>query len=77
MFGRKNAAQIIRDADLKPELLLERVKSIVTSTALLQSMAEATRTFAKLDATQAIVAEILNMAGKQSANTHEHEGVSI
>src|SRR2546421_9938296 len=31
MFGRKNAALIIRDADLKPEILLERVKRTITS----------------------------------------------
>jgi UDP-N-acetylglucosamine--N-acetylmuramyl-(pentapeptide) pyrophosphoryl-undecaprenol N-acetylglucosamine transferase len=79
MFGRKGAAQVIKDTDLKPELLLERVKSIFTSTALLQSMAEAARTFARPDAAQEIVAEVMRIASTKSAKTHgqKHEVVSI
>jgi len=79
MFARKQAAQVIKDADLKPELLVERVKSILTSNVLLQSMAEAARTFAKPEATQDITAEVIKMAGKRAtkAQRQKHEVVSI
>ncbi|TMC80724.1 MAG: UDP-N-acetylglucosamine--N-acetylmuramyl-(pentapeptide) pyrophosphoryl-undecaprenol N-acetylglucosamine transferase, partial [Chloroflexi bacterium] len=62
MFGRSGAAQVIKDTDLKRELLVDRVKSIFTSNTLLQSMAEAVRTFARPDATQDIVAEVMRIA---------------
>ena len=79
MFGRSGAAQVIKDADLKRELLVDRVKSIFTSNTLLQSMAEAVRTFARPDATQDIVAEVVRIASTKSANTQKqnHEVVSI
>jgi UDP-N-acetylglucosamine--N-acetylmuramyl-(pentapeptide) pyrophosphoryl-undecaprenol N-acetylglucosamine transferase len=79
MFGRKQAAEVIRDADLKREVLVERVKSIITSSTLLQSMAEATATFAEPEATQKIVAEILHLANRKITQAHDHkrEGVSI
>ena len=32
MFGRRGAAEVIKDTDLKPELLADRVESIFTST---------------------------------------------
>ncbi|HTD20054.1 MAG TPA: undecaprenyldiphospho-muramoylpentapeptide beta-N-acetylglucosaminyltransferase, partial [Ktedonobacteraceae bacterium] len=51
MFSRRAAAQVIRDADLEPEVLVKRVISILSSKALLASMSEATRVFAKPDAT--------------------------
>ena len=62
MFGREKAAEVILDADLKREILVERVIAIITSSALLQSMAEAATTFAKPDATQDIAAEVVKMA---------------
>ncbi len=79
MFGRKQAAEVIRDADLKPAMLVERVKSIIASSALLQTMAEATHTFAEPDATQKIVAEVLKLTNRKIPKSHEHkqEGVSI
>jgi len=79
MFGRSGAAQVIKDTDLKRELLVDRVKSIFTSNILLQSMAEAVRTFARPDATQDIVAEVMRIASTKSAKTHgqKHEVVSI
>src|SRR5437764_4944072 len=79
MFDRKGAAQVIKDTDLKRELLVDRVKSIFTSNTLLQSMAEAVRTFARPDATQDIVAEVMRIASTKSAKTHgqKHEVVSI
>ncbi len=79
MFGRSGAAQVIKDTDLKLELLVDRVKSIFTSNTLLQSMAEAVGTFARPDATQDIVAEVMRIASTKSAKTHgqKHEVVSI
>src|SRR6266487_5411037 len=67
MFGRSGAAQVIKDTDLKRELLVDRVKSIFTSNTLLQSMAEAVRTFARPDSTQDIVAEVMRIASTKSA----------
>jgi UDP-N-acetylglucosamine--N-acetylmuramyl-(pentapeptide) pyrophosphoryl-undecaprenol N-acetylglucosamine transferase len=79
MFDRKGAAQVIKDTDLKPQLLVDRVKSIITSNTSLQSMAEAVRTFARPDATQEIVTEVMRIASTKSAKTHgqKHEVVSI
>src|SRR6266700_1189108 len=78
MFGRKQAAEVIRDADLKPGMLVERVKSIIASSTLLQTMTEVTRSFAEPDATQKIVAEVLNLTKRKTTKSHEHkqEGVS-
>jgi UDP-N-acetylglucosamine--N-acetylmuramyl-(pentapeptide) pyrophosphoryl-undecaprenol N-acetylglucosamine transferase len=73
MFGRKQAAQVIRDADLKREILVERVKNIITSSTLLKSMAEAASTFAQPDATQKIVAEVLHLANRKIAQSHKHK----
>ncbi len=79
MFGRKQAAEVMRDADLKPVLLVERVKSILASSTLLQTMTEVTRSFAEPDATQKIVSEVLNLIKRKTTKSHEHkqEGVSI
>ena len=62
MFGRKAAAEVIRDADMEPEKLVERVQAIIESQAHLQSMAEAALTFAKPEATREIAAEVVKMA---------------
>ena len=62
MFGRNKAAQVIKDSDLKPRVLIENVKSILASSTLLETMANAARSFAKPDATQEIVAEVVKIA---------------
>jgi UDP-N-acetylglucosamine--N-acetylmuramyl-(pentapeptide) pyrophosphoryl-undecaprenol N-acetylglucosamine transferase len=62
MFHRRNAAEVIRDEDLKPQILVERVISILTSSTLLTSMAEAARALAKPQATQEIAAEVIKIA---------------
>lgn len=79
MFGRKQAAEVMRDADLKPGVLVERVKSIIASSTLLQTMTEVTRSFAEPDATQKIVAEVLNLTKRKTTKLDEHkqEGISI
>ena len=65
MFGRKQAAQVIRNADLEPQILVERVIAIITSNTLLQSMAHAALALAKPQATQEIAAIIAQMTKEQ------------
>jgi UDP-N-acetylglucosamine--N-acetylmuramyl-(pentapeptide) pyrophosphoryl-undecaprenol N-acetylglucosamine transferase len=62
MFGRKQAAEVIKDIDLKPEVLVERIKYAITSDTLIESMKNAAHSFAKLQATQEIAAEIVKLA---------------
>jgi UDP-N-acetylglucosamine--N-acetylmuramyl-(pentapeptide) pyrophosphoryl-undecaprenol N-acetylglucosamine transferase len=62
VFGSKQAAEVIHNADLKPEQLVERVKYITASPAYLRSMAEGTRSFAKPTATLDIVESIVSLA---------------
>jgi len=79
MFGRKQAAHVIRDAGLKPEILVDRVKSIITSNTMLEAMAQAAQTFAKPGATQEIVDEVIKIANQRVASKHKQhsEGGSI
>ncbi len=62
MFERKAAAEVIKDQDLKPQVLVERVKYILSSSTSLEAMAEASRSFAKPQATQEITAELVKIA---------------
>ena len=73
MFGKKQAAQVIRDNDLKPELLVNRVMSIFASTARLHSMAEAALALAKPQATQDIAAEVVKIAKRNGVQ----KGVNV
>src|SRR6266436_3903655 len=65
MFSRREAAQVIRDADLRPQVLVERVLAILSSNTLLQSMAHAALGLAKPQATQEIAAIIAQMTKEQ------------
>lgn len=67
MFGKKQAAQVIRNRDLKPELLVNRVMSIFVSIACLHSMSEAALALAKPQATQDIAAEVVKIAKRNRA----------
>ena len=62
VFGSKRASEVIHNADLKTEQLVERVKYITTSPAYLRSMAEGARSFAKPTATLDIVESIVSLA---------------
>jgi UDP-N-acetylglucosamine--N-acetylmuramyl-(pentapeptide) pyrophosphoryl-undecaprenol N-acetylglucosamine transferase len=62
MFERRGAGQVIKDIDLKPQLLVERVMSIMNSPELLAAMIRAAGVLAKPEATQNIVAELLKIA---------------
>jgi len=62
MFGRNKAAQVMKDGDLKPQVLVENVTSILASSTLLEAMSNAASSFAKPQATQEIAAEIVKIA---------------
>jgi len=61
-FGKKQAAEVIRNADLEPEVLVEHVRYLITSPTSLLSMAKAVRSFAKPTATEDIVKTIVKLA---------------
>jgi len=62
MFGRNQAAWVMKDGDLKPQVLVENVTSILASSTLLEAMSNAASSFAKPQATQEIAAEIVKIA---------------
>lgn len=77
MFERQQAALVIRDMDVKPDLLVERVISVLSSDTQQEAMAEAARTFAMPEATRAIATTILKLAGEpQQSNHNSHSGNS-
>jgi UDP-N-acetylglucosamine--N-acetylmuramyl-(pentapeptide) pyrophosphoryl-undecaprenol N-acetylglucosamine transferase len=71
MFGRAQAAEVIRNDDLKPEVLLERVTNSFKSYVKLNAMAEAARGLAKPTATQDIVETIATMAKGHTVEARE------
>jgi UDP-N-acetylglucosamine--N-acetylmuramyl-(pentapeptide) pyrophosphoryl-undecaprenol N-acetylglucosamine transferase len=62
MFRRKEAAQVILDAELKPEILVERVRNTITSFSSLKAMSQAASALARPNATQDIAATIIQIA---------------
>lgn len=76
-FAGKRAAESIRNDSLKPELLLERVNSIINSPARLQAMAEAIGAFALPSATQDIVETVVKMARGTRPRVAEREGTNV
>ncbi|MGH2493300.1 MAG: undecaprenyldiphospho-muramoylpentapeptide beta-N-acetylglucosaminyltransferase [Ktedonobacteraceae bacterium] len=62
MFERKGAASVISNDDLKPEILVERVLTLIASNAQLAAMARSANTFARPDATQDITQELVRIA---------------
>jgi UDP-N-acetylglucosamine--N-acetylmuramyl-(pentapeptide) pyrophosphoryl-undecaprenol N-acetylglucosamine transferase len=77
MFEQHQAATMLLDSDLKPEILVERIKSVIDAPERLQTMAEATGQLAKLQATQEIVETIVKMAKNPVEKTSQHEVLSI
>ena len=79
MFEREKAAVVIRDADLKREILLDRVITIIASNTRIQAMSQAASTFARPEATQAIASEVVKMAQakKTKVSREASEGVNI
>ncbi len=62
MFGRKKATDVLRDADLSPQILVEQVAALMSSKERLQEMADAALTLAKPQATQEIAAVVAQIA---------------
>jgi UDP-N-acetylglucosamine--N-acetylmuramyl-(pentapeptide) pyrophosphoryl-undecaprenol N-acetylglucosamine transferase len=77
MFEQHQAATLLLDSDLKPEILVERITSIINSAERLQTMAAAAGQLAKLQATQEIVDTIVKMAKNPVEKTSQHEVLSI
>src|SRR5260370_15631059 len=72
MFGRKAAAEVIRDAEMKPEMLVERVISIIASSTRLESMAKAVLSFAKPQAAQVSPAGVMIMPKRNRSGRQKH-----
>jgi UDP-N-acetylglucosamine--N-acetylmuramyl-(pentapeptide) pyrophosphoryl-undecaprenol N-acetylglucosamine transferase len=62
MFERKQAAIVISNDDLNPDVLVECVLTLIASKAQIAAMAQAASTFAKPDATQDITQELVRIA---------------
>jgi UDP-N-acetylglucosamine--N-acetylmuramyl-(pentapeptide) pyrophosphoryl-undecaprenol N-acetylglucosamine transferase len=62
MFARKEAAVVIKNADLTPEILVERAQALFSSPSQLSAMARAANSFAKPQAAQDIAKEIVSIA---------------
>jgi UDP-N-acetylglucosamine:LPS N-acetylglucosamine transferase len=77
MFGRKGAAYVIKDIDLKREVIVERVRGSISSINELTEMAQATLTFAMPDATSAIAAEVAKIATMRGARATRHESLVV
>lgn len=73
MFGRQQAAQVIRDDDLTPEMLLDRVITVLSSRSLLESMAQAAGKIAKPEATREIALHIMTLAGAAAQKRHNQD----
>jgi UDP-N-acetylglucosamine--N-acetylmuramyl-(pentapeptide) pyrophosphoryl-undecaprenol N-acetylglucosamine transferase len=65
MFERQGAAVVIKNEDLTPDVLVERVQSLLSSPTQLATMASAASSFARPQATQDIVQEIVAIANKR------------
>ena len=61
MFDRRGAGVAIKNADLTPQVLVERVKYIMTSPEILAFMMEAASALAMPQATQDIVEELIKI----------------
>lgn len=63
MFERRRAGLVIKNADLEPGLLVERVNYIMASPEMLAQMMEASRGLGRAQAAQDIVDELRSIAG--------------
>jgi UDP-N-acetylglucosamine--N-acetylmuramyl-(pentapeptide) pyrophosphoryl-undecaprenol N-acetylglucosamine transferase len=61
-LARKQAAEVIHNADLQADVLVERINALISQPTRLQQMQTAIGEFAKPEATKAIVETILTMA---------------
>jgi UDP-N-acetylglucosamine--N-acetylmuramyl-(pentapeptide) pyrophosphoryl-undecaprenol N-acetylglucosamine transferase len=75
MFEQKKAAEVIRNADLSPEILVQRVKECITAPQHLQAMAQAAGSLAKPEATREIVQTIASLAHTGETATEQHRSL--
>jgi UDP-N-acetylglucosamine--N-acetylmuramyl-(pentapeptide) pyrophosphoryl-undecaprenol N-acetylglucosamine transferase len=75
MFGQKKAAEVIRDTDLSPEILAQRVQECINAPEHLQTMAQAAGSMAKPEATREIVQAIASLARTAETTTEQHRSV--
>jgi UDP-N-acetylglucosamine--N-acetylmuramyl-(pentapeptide) pyrophosphoryl-undecaprenol N-acetylglucosamine transferase len=75
MFGQKKAAEVIRDAVLSPEILVQRVQEYINAPEHLQAMAQAAGSLAKPEATREIVQTIAGMARTAEMTTEQYRSV--
>ncbi len=64
-FARRQAAQVIRDEALHPEMFVEQVRNIITQPARLEQMINGLRSFARPEATQDIAQAVIKIAKGQ------------
>ncbi|GAC1690470.1 MAG: hypothetical protein PVS3B1_29560 [Ktedonobacteraceae bacterium] len=76
-FSRAAASHVIRNADLKPKLLIERAQYMINSPAQLIAMRDALKSFARPEATQQIVEAIVRLAQKTPQSLPEQEGINV
>ncbi len=78
MFEREQAAEVLLNNLLKPEIMVERIQFILSTPACLQTMADAALELARPNATQDIVETIVSLTKKPVAKTPTaHEVISI
>lgn len=77
MFGRENAAIVVRNSALRSETLIEQLTTLSNSTERLLSMSEAVLRFARPHATDDIVEAVVKLAGKTAAPSKKHEGINV
>ncbi len=77
MFAREGAAFVIKDKDLKREIIVERVKNSISSRNEMEAMSEAALALAIPDATQRIAAEVARIAGLRGAKVTRHESLVV
>jgi len=75
MFEQRQAAEVIRNDELKPTMFIERITAVTKNYVKLKAMGERARALGKPDATQDIVKSIIGMAQKQSTESFEVRSV--
>lgn len=77
MFEAHHAAEVIMDNSLKPELLIERVTYILSSSNYKETMKQELHKLAKIDATREIVDTMVHMQRGAASAKPGHESVQV
>jgi UDP-N-acetylglucosamine--N-acetylmuramyl-(pentapeptide) pyrophosphoryl-undecaprenol N-acetylglucosamine transferase len=76
-FVRAQAADMVRNDDLTPMLLQERIEGLLQTPGRLQAMAQALQVFARPTATQDIAAAVATLARGSSHDRSEQQNVHV